>query len=43
MRMEESHAHMVESTESLSASSLSVLLQVRRLLFESFRFMMIHR
>ena len=32
MRMGEPHAHMAESTESLSASSLILLLQVRRLL-----------
>ena len=43
MRMEESHAHMEESVESLSASSLSILLQVRRLLFESFHFMNMNR
>ena len=39
MGMGELHAHMRESTESLSASSLILLLQVRRLLFESFRCM----
>jgi len=33
MSMGESHAYMGESTESLSASSLILLLQVRRLLF----------
>jgi len=37
MSMEEPHAHMRESTESLSASSLSLLLQVLRQLCESFR------
>jgi hypothetical protein len=35
MRMGIPHAYMEESMESLSASSLSVLLQVRRLLFGS--------
>ena len=40
MNMAEPHAHMGESTESLSASSLILLLQVRwSLLFEFFRFM----
>ena len=43
MRMGEPHAHMRESTESLSASSFSALLQVHRLLFESFRFMNMNR
>ena len=38
MRMREPHAHMGESVESLSASSFILLLQVRRLLFVSFRF-----
>ena len=37
MRMGEPHAHMGESTESLSASSLILLLQVLRQLSESFR------
>ena len=39
MSIGEPHAHMGESTESLSVSPLSVLLQVRRLLFESFSLM----
>jgi hypothetical protein len=38
MNMEEPHAHMGESTESLSALSLSVLLQVLHQLCESLRF-----
>ena len=38
MGMGEPHAHMRESTESLSASSLILLLQVLRQLCESFRF-----
>ena len=37
--MRNSYAHIRESTESLSASSLSLLLQILRLLFESFRFL----
>jgi hypothetical protein len=36
--MEEPHAHMGESTESLSTSSFSFLLQVLRRLCESLRF-----
>jgi hypothetical protein len=39
MGMEESHADIRESTESAFALSLILLLQVRFLLFESFRFM----
>ena len=39
MSMDEPHAHIRESTESLSVSLLSVLLQVRRQLLESLRFM----
>ena len=39
MSMEEPHVHMGESTESLSASLLILLLHVLRQLFESLRFM----
>jgi hypothetical protein len=38
MSMGEPHAHIRESTESLSASLLILLLQVLRQLFESIRF-----
>jgi hypothetical protein len=38
MSMGESHAHMGESTESLSALSFSLLLQVLRQLCKSLRF-----
>jgi hypothetical protein len=38
MSMGGPHAHMGESTESLSASSFSLLLQVLRRLCESLRF-----
>jgi hypothetical protein len=38
MSMEEPHAHMTESRESISASSLTLPLQVLRQLFEYLRF-----